>query len=169
VTSSAGTIREVVNNLSDGETVTLAQLHLAVLEAGIQKTVEQVYADVQSLASRGQVGRANANRTYCKVVDQEPGRNDRRVHGDDTVAARTRAVRAKGGRQYSTEEVLQGLSEAIGDPVERSKTIDSYAFVLLGDYSPAFLLERAETVLGGVPSSYALGRSGPNTVVFFYA
>lgn len=161
--TSAGVIKDYIAALADGEVATLDQLHAAVVAAGITKELAQIYADVQSLASRRAIGRGTESRTYCKFDGEAPVRQPR-AEGD--APAKPRKVKATG--RYTDAEVLAGLEAELGPAVLRSKTADAFCAVLLGEWSPAFLLERAETVLKTKPAAWFTFNQGENTAVGFY-
>lgn len=155
--SSAGVIRDVISRLEDGTFVSLAELHAAVTNEGIDKLEAQVYADVQSLASRGVVSRGPTPRTYGKAVARE-GEKQNSV---------TRPRKLKSG-SYSNEEVIAFIEAKLGPAVERSTTELCFAFVLLGEASPSFIWERAAMVLKKEPTSYCVFNAGGQTAVGFY-
>jgi hypothetical protein len=156
--SSAQTIRDTIASAQGA--VSLEELHAAVLRAGINKTIEQVYADTQSLASRGSIGRANAPRTYCRLTEA-PADRPVRVRSTEPVAHRPK------GAFHPTEGVLAVIESELGPPVARPKDRPTYAVVLLGEWDGRYVLNRACTVLQRDPQAWCRWTLGPNTVVGF--
>lgn len=159
--SSAGVIKAVIEALPEGEVVTLEQLVAAVREAGIDKDAAKIFADAASLASRRVIGRGPAPRTFCRLDAAEP-------RPEAKAAARPRQPRRAAGVFHPAEEVIAGIEAALGPAVERNEDEMAYVAVLLGDWDAAFLLSRAELVLGAKPSRWYRSTVGENVVVGFY-
>lgn len=159
--TSAGLIKAVIAALPDGGSVSLEALVQAHDDAGIPSDSAKVYANVQSLATHGKVGRGVAARTYCKVSDVDEAA--RKVA--KTPAPREKKVAArKDVRTYTNEEVFAELTEKLGEPVQRGDEL-SNLIVLLGDASGQYLIDRSEMALGTLPTHWFQDEVGPNVAV----
>lgn len=142
--------------------VPLEDLVTAVNAAGLGRSLEQVYAGVQSMASTGKCGRGHGKRTYCRLSDTDPNRVV-------TVAREPGAKRTAkaSGIIYSNETVLTAITEVLGLPGTQAQYEKTFAVLLLGVDSPEFILERAEIVLKRKPTKWATWMQGKNVMIGF--
>lgn len=138
----------------------LELLHLACIQAGVNVTLEQVYAGVQSMASTGKCGRGHGKRTYCRLVDADPARV---VMRSEPGAVR----RVSRAAFYSNDSILAFMTETLGEPIPRPPHDKLFAVLLLGEDSPEFIFERAGIVLKRPPTKWAHWKVGPNVVIGF--
>ncbi len=162
--SSAGLIKAVIAALPDGGSVSLDALVQAHTDAGIATDTAKVYANVQSLATHGKVGRGTVARTYCKIADvDETARKAAKAPKETTPKTRKNTAR-KDARTYSNEEVFAELTEKMGEPVERGDELANLV-TLLGDASGNYIYDRSEMALGQAPTHWFVTEVGPNSAV----
>jgi hypothetical protein len=163
--SSAGVIKDAIAKLPEGTFLTLAELHAAVEAAGISKSEAQVYADVQSLASRRAISRGPEPRTYGQLDGDYVAPVKTEADGTPKV----RKLRVGNNRAgFTTAEVLTGIEAELGPSIPRNKTDSAYCAVLLGDWDAGFLLSRAQLVLQSKPVSWFQYSVQENVAVGFY-
>lgn len=166
--TSAGVVQEAISKLDAGQVLTLEQLYTMVLAAGIQKELGQVYADVQSLASRRKIGRGAEPRTYCKLEESaDPTTRAPKAEGDEAPKQR-RIKTGNGGRSYSNEEVTAFIEQELGPAVKRNDTESAFCAVMLQEWPGQFYLDRATMVLTAKPTRWFTFQVGENTALGFY-
>lgn len=159
--SLAGTVADYLE-AHPGD-IPLEELHAAVRVAGLDVSLEQVYAGVQSMASTSKCGRGHGKRTYCRLADVDPVAAAAKAAG---VTPTRRAVAAR-GIVYPNDTILAYFTEHLGLPVSRPQYDKVYAVLLLGEDSPEYILERAEIVLKHAPTKWCQWKQGSNTMIGF--
>lgn len=140
---------------------TLAELHQACLDAGLNVQEAQVYAGAQSLASNRKIDRGTAPRTWCALgsaVSEAPSV----APGQPVRTKRAVAVR---GQAHSDESVLAWLTENLGEPIVRPKNDYAYCWVLDGTVSAEFMKDKTEKGLNMTVTKWFTFKQGPSTAI----
>lgn len=149
---------------SNDRDVPLTELWTTVVAAGLNRTIEQVYAGVQSMASTGKCGRGQTSRTYCRLENaQAPVAKPVREPSAPGRHRRASSV----GPVYKSSDVLAGIEAILGPAGTRPDKEKMYTFLLLGDADHEYVLERAEMVLKTRPTFWCHWLIGPNVCVGF--
>ncbi len=162
--TSASAIKYFVNELSQGQVVTLRQVWDYVTSQGIDKVEAQVYADASVLASNGYINRGNEKRTYVQVSPKnKPDKRSKEIK-DVEPPERLPKTRKTKTAIHTNEEVSSALEAVLGKPINRP--LDSrWATVLLGEWSAEYILQRAEQQIGSKPTAWFMFMVGENTAV----
>lgn len=129
----------IVQCLEENKTATLSEL-VEYARKYIEISEEQVYAGVQSLASRKRVGRGTSPRTWTAL-------------GEVVVEQKPKAKKKQSG--VSNDDVIEFLtSQELTELPEQPKAESAYMVVLDSEHTGEYILNRAEMVLKYKPTKW---------------
>lgn len=145
-------------------TRSLDQLRDACVDAHLDVVMAQVYAGAQSLASTRRISRGTLPRTFCALESTESPEPS--LVAPEAPVSKRRAV-THTIPTVSNARVLAELTLQLGPAITRPKDRYAYCWVLLGDATTEFMLNKTERVLARVPTQWFITNQGENTVVGF--
>jgi hypothetical protein len=148
--SSAGLIKELIDALPKGGSISFDEIWQEHLVRGYNPDKKRnVYASVQQEATKGTIGRGVEKQTYCKhneVSEYKPlirePNNGQPATANVGLTARTRQLKNK---YIDREEVYMFLTEKLGPAVKIPKDIGTRRFLLVGDKTGQYILDKYET------------------------
>lgn len=143
---------------------------------GFDADEKKINSSIQSLATNGKLDRGLAKAHYAKAgtIDPEERAAAKALRSENakkaSVEPRERKPRTpRESKVYTNEEVFTYLIEQLGEPVQLTKGLLGPSFVLLGDASGEYILERSKRAYNADPTAWTVFQVGENTAVMFLA